>query len=78
MWVPERRGGAWLTAVPPAQVAKRLKGFQSHNKLKKAIGGLLAKRMSEGDVETLAEAFKRFDVNGDGKLSAVRLRCCAW
>jgi hypothetical protein len=68
----------WIQAAPDNkldnEVIKRLKGFQAQNRLKKAIGKVLAKNMSDTDVETLQRAFKQFDINGDGRLSADEIK----
>jgi len=57
------------TPIPPA-VVKSLTEFRSQCRLKKAVGKVLASRMTAEDEKELERVFKQFDVNGDGQLSA--------
>jgi len=52
-------------------VLQALGGFQSAMRLKKAVGKVMANRMSDQDMEHLGQLFKKFDENGDGRLSLV-------
>lgn len=56
------------TPIPP-KVVKSLGAFRAQCRLKKAVGRVLAKQMTDADKETLAQVFRQFDANGDGRLS---------
>jgi hypothetical protein len=63
----------WIAdaTVAPSEaldVVKQLGNFQSSCRLKRAVGRVLAKRMTEKDVAALQAAFDEFDSNGDGIL----------
>jgi len=54
----------------PNNVVKSLNEFRTKCRLKKAVGKVLAGRMSPDDEKALELVFKQFDVNGDGQLDA--------
>lgn len=64
----------WITAnlqkdaVLDKRVVDGLTNFQAQCRLKKAVGRVLANRLTENDKESLRSAFKEFDENGDGVL----------
>jgi calcium-dependent protein kinase len=51
-------------------VIKSLTEFRSQCRLKKAVAKVLAKHMTDDDEKELQALFKKFDTNGDGRLSA--------
>lgn len=53
----------------PAEVVNGIKEFSANSKLKRAVARMLVNQMSDRDKGQLMEVFKRFDKNGDGKLS---------
>jgi len=57
------------TPIPPA-VVQSLNDFRTKCRLKKAVGKVLAGRMSPDDEKALELVFKQFDTNGDGTLDA--------
>jgi calcium-dependent protein kinase len=66
-WISQA-GEAPDTPLNP-EIVRSLKGFQVQCKLKKAVGRAMAARMLEADKDAIAQLFKKFDKNGDGKLS---------
>jgi len=64
----------WITgeAAPdvllPASVIEGLNDFRSKCRLKKAVGRILANRMTDDDKEQMKTLFRQFDKNGDGQL----------
>lgn len=63
----------WLgAAVSDAPVDKKvleaLSGFRQTCKLKKAVAKVMANKMSPTDMAAVEDLFKKFDVNGDGRL----------
>jgi len=52
----------------------KLRGFRSHNKLKKAALAIIASQLSEEKIQKLRETFRALDENGDGMLSEVELK----
>jgi len=51
----------------------RLKGFRSHNKLKKAALAIISQQLSEETIKHLRDTFMSLDANGDGSLTAQEL-----
>merc|ERR1719362_1884526 len=48
----------------------KLRGFRSHNKLKKAALNIIAGQLSEDKIQKLRDTFMALDENGDGLLTA--------
>lgn len=51
-----------------ANVVESLNQFRVQCRLKKAVARIMANRMTEEDKKQLENAFKKFDLNGDGRL----------
>jgi len=60
------------TPIPNSVVAS-LTDFRTKCRLKKAVGKVLAGRMTAQDNEALLAVFKQFDINGDGQLDAMEI-----
>jgi len=58
------------TEIPNA-VLQSLGTFQAQMRLRKAVAKVISNQMSDQDMETLGTLFKKFDLNGDGRLSLV-------
>jgi len=52
----------------------KLRGFRSHNKLKKAALAIIATQLNEDKIKQLRDTFMALDANGDGLLTASELR----
>jgi calcium-dependent protein kinase len=52
----------------------KLKGFRSHNKLKKAALAIIAQQLGDDKIKKLRETFTALDANGDGLLTATELK----
>jgi len=51
----------------------KLRGFHSHNKLKKAALNIIAGQLSEDKIQKLNDTFMALDGNGDGLLTPAEL-----
>jgi len=52
----------------------KLRGFRSHNKLKKAALNIIAGQLSEDKIQKLRDTFMSLDENGDGLLTPAELK----
>ena len=52
-----------------SKLLANISGFTAQNKLRKAVGKVLAQKMTDKDKDELQHLFKKYDVNGDGVLS---------
>jgi calcium-dependent protein kinase len=52
----------------------KLRGFRSHNKLKKAALNIIASQLSEDKITKLRDTFMALDENGDGLLTPAELK----
>jgi len=56
------------------QFVDKLRGFRSHNKLKKAALAIIAGQLNEEKIKQLRETFMSLDANGDGLLTSAELK----
>jgi len=72
-WIKEKAPKAKNLNLSDAFVDK-LRGFRSHNKLKKAALAIIATQLNEDKIKQLRETFMSLDANGDGLLTAAELK----
>jgi len=56
-----------------AEVVGRLRSFETHNRLKRAALGIVARDLDDSSIRPLRQAFEALDKNQDGKLTASEL-----
>jgi calcium-dependent protein kinase len=72
-WIRKRAPLAKQVTLSVSFVDK-LRGFRSHNKLKKAALAIIAQQLNDEKIKQLRDTFISFDANGDGLLTEVELR----
>jgi len=72
-WIKNKAPKAKSVAIGTGFV-DNLKGFRSHNKLKKAAMTIIASQLNETQIKSLREIFLSLDANGDGLLTANEMK----
>jgi len=68
-WIKNRAPQAKQVTLSSNFIDK-LRGFRSHNKLKKAALAIIAQQLNEEKIKQLRDTFMSLDANGDGSLTA--------
>lgn len=73
LWIQRKTN---LAGNPPldTSLVENLQTFYAHNNLKKAALHFIAQNVDESQIQSLADVFKRIDVNGDGTLTKAELK----
>jgi len=75
-WVQEKSASKQAEPLPGGFL-KKLKGFSSVNRFKKAALNIIAHRMEDSQIAKLRETFFSLDENGDGQLTlAEMMKAC--
>jgi len=72
-WIKDKAPKAKQVTLSGAFV-DNLRGFRSHNKLKKATLAIIAQQLNEGQIKQLRDTFMSLDADGDGSLTAIELK----
>merc|ERR1712087_1045209 len=72
-WIAQKAPKA--TNLPlQSGIVDKLRGFRSHNKLKKAALHIMAVQLNDSQIKALRDTFTALDSNGDGLLTSAEMK----